>query len=151
MCLDGTKSDFSEHLFGCVYKKSENYGEYSYAKCYQNMFQPYNFVLLLRIQSNIYVILVFPTEFIQLKEGKFCNNSCFGYLKNFTFPSEDLSNDTMALNACESYCSVKEDCWGCSRDCRKICHWTAIPDCKDHQNSMYPVSTAVSQKPGSYQ
>ena len=109
-----------------------------------------NVVLLTNIQVNIYIILVFPTEFIQLKEGKLCNNSSLRYLKHFTFPSEDLSNDTTALNACESYCSEREDCWGCSRGCGKICQWTAIPDCKDHENSMEPFSTRVSQKPGSH-
>ena len=93
-------------------------------------------------------ILAFQDDFIRLKNGKTCNHTNENVLKTFAFPSNFFLNETMALNACEIYCSTNKACWGCSRHCKKDCYWMAISDCKNPQNSLDHVRYTVSQKPG---
>ena len=93
-------------------------------------------------------ILAFQDDFIRLKKGKTCNYTNENVLKTFAFPSDFFHIETMALNACEIYCSAKKACWGCSRHCKKDCQWKEISDCKIHQNSLDHFRHTVLQKPG---
>ena len=93
-------------------------------------------------------ILVFAKEFVRSKPKTLCSTNYDRLLKNFAFPTEHFPNSSLALNGCETYCSTKDECWGCSRDCKKSCQWTAIPDCKVERNSTDHYQTTLSQKPG---
>ena len=93
--------------------------------------------------------LVFAEEFIRKKDGNVCPNNTDFNLKEFIFPTEIYPNTSLALEECERYCTEKENCWGCSKQCRDHCRWIAVADCEQHQHQINRVEIITSVKPGS--
>ena len=81
-------------------------------------------------------MLVNPGEFFRYPKGKRCSNYVKNIIKEFPFPSPQLENEFISLQACEKYCSMKSICWGCSIECndRQVdCKFNAISSCKDEE------------------
>ena len=95
---------------------------------------------------------MFPYDFIRSK-GKRCNKRKGTVLAKFrihnkTMPNGQIHNALVARNECENYCAAKEDCWGCSVDCEKNCHWNALQDCGVQEDYSGIIDGDITQKPG---
>ena len=54
----------------------------------------------------------------------------------------------MAIDACEKFCATEKQCWGCSVDCNKTCHFNAISQCGAREPWSGLIIGDTSQKPG---
>ena len=87
-------------------------------------------------------------DFILSERGFRCSKRNDFVLKRFPFPKSSLTDASIALTACKSYCGKANDCWGCSIDCNESCKWNAIPECGIEEKWSGLMTGDISIKPG---
>ena len=94
-------------------------------------------------------LMVHAEDFIRSEKGKICRKRDGDVLKEFLFTSPHLSNASMSLQECETYCSKQERCWGCSIECleRGECRFNAITNCNKKENWNGLMEGDVTEKP----
>ena len=88
----------------------------------------------------------FPEDFVRYDSAR-CSIKGDNVLKEFTFPTNIIQNERVALIECEKFCGRMENCWGCSTEEKGLQQWNAITECGDLEQETGSNYGNVSQKP----
>lgn len=102
----------------------------------------------MQIHNSTLCRIAFPQDFIRYKNSTYGNEGSEVILKSFPFPSDQISNSSLARIQCEKFCGRSTSCWGCSRPDDSSLHWDAITDKKRINMSISNSGGTLTQKPG---
>ena len=100
------------------------------------------------IQNLNLCFVAFPQDFILYPNSTHNNEGSEMIIKTFPFPSDQMSNSSLALIQCEKFCGRSTSCWGCSLSDNNSSRWDAITDKKGIKRSISNTGGVLKQKPG---